>query len=174
MVREKSFRNDLYFRLSVFPILVPPLRERREDILPLARHFLKTLQPKLGRHFDGFEREAENRLLGYAWPGNVRELRNVIERALVLERGPRVTMRALVLDWLGEPEGVPPTPAAPPAGATGMPAGIVPLEELEREMVGRAMVAAGDNQTRAAELLGVTRDQLRYRLKKFGLRDEVD
>ena len=174
MVREKSFRNDLYFRLSVFPILVPPLRQRREDILPLARHFLKTLQPKLGRHFDGFEREAENRLLGYAWPGNVRELRNVIERALVLERGPRVTMRALVLDWLGEPEGVSPATASPPAGAAGMPAGIVPLEELEREMVVRAMAAVGDNQTRAAELLGVTRDQLRYRLKKFGLRDEVD
>ncbi|MCM2268977.1 MAG: sigma-54 dependent transcriptional regulator, partial [Thermoanaerobaculia bacterium] len=100
MVRDKSFRNDLYFRLSVFPILVPPLGERRDDILPLARHFLKALQPKLGRRFEGFEREAENRLLAYAWPGNVRELRNVVERALVLERGPRVTARSLVLDWL--------------------------------------------------------------------------
>ena len=169
MVRDKSFRNDLFFRLNVFPILVPPLRERREDILALARHFLKTLQPKLGRRFDGFDREAENLLLGYAWPGNVRELRNVIERALVLERGDMVSARALVLDWLGEPEG------AVVGGRTAatMPGGIVPLEELEREMVTRAMAAAGENQSRAAELLGITRDQLRYRLKKFGLRAEV-
>jgi len=178
MVREKSFRNDLFFRLSVFPIVVPPLRERRDDALPLARHFLKTLQPKLGRRFEGFEREAENRLLAYAWPGNVRELRNVVERALVLERGPKITPRALVLDWAGEPEGgaLAGTPAAagPPsaAPAAGLPAGVVPLDELEREMVGRAMAATGDNQTRAAELLGVSRDQLRYRLKKFGLRDD--
>ena len=166
MVRERSFRNDLFFRLSVFPITVPPLRERREDVLPLARHFLATLQPKLGRRFDGFDRDAENLLLAYAWPGNVRELRNVVERAVVLERGSRITVRSLVLDWLGEPEGN----AAGPAADSVLPGGVVPLEEMEREMVGRAMRAAGDNQTRAAELLGVTRDQLRYRLKKFGFR----
>jgi transcriptional regulator with GAF, ATPase, and Fis domain len=94
----------------------------------------------------------------------------------VLERGPRITSRALVLDWAGEPEGgaPPPAPAAATPAAAGMPAGVVPLEELEREMVVRAMAATGDNQTRAAELLGVTRDQLRYRLKKFGLRDDAE
>ncbi len=167
MVRDKTFRNDLFYRLNVFPILVPPLRQRGEDILPLARHFLATLQPKLGRRFDGFDREAENLLLAYAWPGNVRELRNVIERAMVLERGPRISRRSLVLDW-AEPEAASPRRAR--RGAAGPTAGIVPLEEMEREMVGRAMRAAGDNQTRAAELLGVTRDQLRYRLKKFGFR----
>ncbi len=82
-----TFRNDLFYRLNVFPITVPPLRERTEDILPLARHFLATLGRKFGRRFDGIDREAENRLLAYSWPGNVRELRNVIERAMVLERG---------------------------------------------------------------------------------------
>ncbi|KAB2959100.1 MAG: sigma-54-dependent Fis family transcriptional regulator [Thermoanaerobaculia bacterium] len=168
MVRDKSFRGDLFFRLSVFPLALPTLRERAEDVLPLARHFLSTLQPKLGRRFAGFDREAENRLLTYAWPGNVRELRNVVERAMVLERGERIGPRSLVLDWAG--------PEEPDAGA-GAPGdalapGIVPLEEMEREMVTRAMRFAGDNQTRAAELLGITRDQLRYRLKKFGLRDE--
>ena len=165
MVRDKSFRNDLFYRLNVFPIYVPGLAERTEDILPLARHFLATLQPKMGRRFDGFDRESENRLLVYPWPGNVRELRNVVERAMVLERGPQITPRSLILDW--SPTGGPEATAAATAGSA-MGEGIVPLEEMEREMVARAMRAAGDNQTRAAELLGVTRDQLRHRLKKFG------
>jgi two-component system, NtrC family, response regulator AtoC len=164
MVRDRSFRGDLFYRLNVFPLVVPPLRDRREEILPLARHFLATLQPKLGRRFAGFEPEAEERLTRYRWPGNVRELRNVIERALVLERGERVGARSLVLDWAGEPEGGDLAAAPLPPG---LPAGIVPLEEMEREMVARALHAAGDNQTRAAELLGISRDQLRYRLKKF-------
>lgn len=159
MVRDRTFRGDLFYRLAVFPIAVPALRERPEDILPLARHFLATVQPRLGRRFEGFERAAENLLLGYPWPGNVRELRNVVERAVVVERGPRVTEASLRLDAVA----VPGEPAP-----EGLPTGIVPLEEMEREMVKRAMRAAGDNQTRAAELLGVTRDQLRYRLKKFG------
>jgi DNA-binding NtrC family response regulator len=148
---------------------VPPLRERREDILPLANHFLATLQPKLGRRFDGIEREAEERLLAYDWPGNVRELRNVVERAMVLERGARISRRSLVLDW-APPEQE--TVSAPPEGCGHSEAfggRIVPLEEMERELVVRAMHETRDNQTRAAELLGVSRDQLRYRLKKFGL-----
>jgi len=166
MVRDKSFRNDLYFRLSVFPISLPPLAARTEDVLPLARHFLATLQPKLGRRITGFTREAENRLLAYTWPGNVRELRNVIERAMVLARDEEIGVASLVLDWAGAGA----APLAAPADPLG--GGIVPLEEMERELVGRAMRAAGDNQTRAAELLGITRDQLRYRLKKFGLRED--
>ena len=164
MVREKTLRNDLYYRLNVFPLLVPALRERSADILPLAHHFLSSLQPRLGRRFDGFEAEAEARLLAYSWPGNVRELRNVVERAMVLERGPRISPRSLVLDWAGMPEGA----VGAVAGAT--PQGIVPLDQIEREMVARAMRATGDNQTRAAELLGITRDQLRYRLDRFGMR----
>ena len=172
MVRDKSFRGDLFYRLNVFPIVVPPLAQRSADILPLARHFLGNLQPKLGRRFDGFDRAAENRLLAYPWPGNVRELRNVVERAIVLERGPRVSAQALVLDGAGPLE-----PEAGPARFSGeepaaLPAGVVPLEEMEREMVARAMRLSADNQTRAAQLLGVTRDQLRYRLKKFGARLE--
>jgi DNA-binding NtrC family response regulator len=174
MVREKSFRGDLYYRLAVFPISVPPLRERPEDVLPLARHFLAARETKLGRRFAGFERAAENLLLGYSWPGNVRELRNVVERAIVLERGERIGPKSLVLDWAApgvgsaEPAGAGAASAALTAAENG--AAIVPLEELEREMVARALRAAGGNQTRAAELLAISRDQLRYRLAKFGLR----
>jgi transcriptional regulator with PAS, ATPase and Fis domain len=161
MVRKGLFRNDLYYRLSVFPLAVPPLRERQEDILPLARYFLGKLQAKFGRSYRGFARDTENLLLTYSWPGNVRELRNAVERAMILERGQRVSPQALALDGFEAQE-----PAADDL-LSRLPEGIVPLEQLEKEMVHRAMRAAGNNQTRAAELLGVTRDQLRYRLKKW-------
>ena len=160
MVQEGAFRRDLFYRLNIFPIQVPPLREHPEDILPLARHFLEELQAKFGRKYDGFDREAENRLLGYSWPGNVRELRNVIERALVLETEPLIRPGSLILDQLSAPD---------VASGADDDAGIVPLEEMERRLVERAMQAAGNNQTRAAQLLGVSRDQLRYRLKKFDM-----
>ncbi len=165
MVEQKKFRDDLYYRLSVFPIEVPALRDRRDDILPLARMFLKHLKKKTGRTFDCLTRDAENVLLAYAWPGNVRELRNVMERAVILERGPHLEVGSLVLDCIQTV--ISPDEALTSPAPVEMPQGIVPLEEVEREMVKRAMDAAGDNQTRAAELLGVTRDQLRYRLKKF-------
>jgi len=161
MVQEKTFRDDLYYRVSVFPIQVPSLRERHEDILPLACYFLRSLQAKSGKSIQGFSREAENVLLSYSWPGNVRELKNVVERAIILERGTEISLRSLILDTI-EP---PPRPAT--GAESGMPEGIVPLDEVDREMVQRAMTASGENQTRAAELLGITRDQLRYRLKKY-------
>jgi DNA-binding NtrC family response regulator len=161
MVADGRFRNDLFFRLNVFPITVPPRRERRDDILPLARHFLVTLGGRYGRSFDGIDRDAENRLLGYPWPGNVRELRNAIERAMILERGRTISAAGLVLEGIGS------EPAAGAPGMAGMPEGIMPLEELEMEMLRRALAAASNNQTRAAELLGISRDQLRYRLKKL-------
>ena len=166
MVREKTFRNDLFYRLNVFPISVPPLRDRPEDVLPLARHFLATLRPKLGERFSDFDRDAERLLVGYPWPGNVRELRNVVERALVLERGSEIGVRSLMLDWSPESEAA---RGGTPADAV-LSSGVVPLETVERELISRAMRATQENTTRAAELLGLTRDQLRYRLKKFGMR----
>ncbi len=161
MVQEKTFRDDLYYRVSVFPIQVPPLRDRHEDILPLACHFLRSLEPKSGKRIEGFNREAENVLLSYSWPGNVRELRNVVERAIILERGSEISLRSLILDTIDPP------PSLTKTADGGIPEGIVPLEVVDREMVQRAMAAAGNNQTRAAELLEITRDQLRYRLKKY-------
>ena len=166
MVREGGFRQDLFYRLNVFPITVPPLREHPEDILPLARRFVDELQVKFGRTFEGFSRAAENSLLGYSWPGNVRELRNVIERAMILERGERIEPAALILDQAGTAAAV----REQPEGAGG----IVPLEQMERQLVERAMQAAGNNQTRAADLLEISRDQLRYRLQKFGMHPTQD
>jgi DNA-binding NtrC family response regulator len=156
MVQESSFRQDLFYRLNIFPITVPPLRERPEDILP---------QGKFDRKLDGFSREAENHLLGYSWPGNVRELRNVVERAMILEKEKKIGPTSLILTPVGEGAAA----AAPKVTADEiLPArGIPSLEEMERELVTRAMRASGNNQTRAAELLGISRDQLRYRLKKF-------
>jgi DNA-binding NtrC family response regulator len=165
MVRDGRFRADLFYRLNVFPIAALPLRERPEDILPLARHFLRNIRPKLGERFTGFEPAAERLLTSYPWPGNVRELRNVVERALVLERGPAVGVRSLMLDGSAGPE------EARGAGPDVLGPGIATLETVERELIGRAMKATADNTTRAAELLGLTRDQLRYRLKKFGMKD---
>ena len=162
MTQDGTFRQDLFFRLNIFPITVPPLRDRPEDILPLASHFLETLQPKLGRVFKGFSREAENALLTYSWPGNIRELRNVVYRAMILDRADKIQASSLILDQARLGSSSTETETDPDAG-------IVPLEQMERELVTRAMSATGDNQTRAAELLDITRDQLRYRLKKFGL-----
>ncbi len=160
MVEQRAFRQDLYYRLNVFPVRVPPLREHSRDVLPLARHFLESLQAKFGRRFEGFTREGENLLLCYGWPGNIRELRNIIERSMVLERGPRIGPESLAVDCTDM--------AAPPPSITAdSPTALPTLDEAERALVERAMRAAGGNQTRAAELLGVTRDQLRYRLKKF-------
>ena len=161
MVQEKTFRDDLYFRISVFPIQMPALRDRHEDILPLARYFLQSLMIKSGKCIEGFSREAENVLLSYSWPGNVRELRNVVERAIILEQGVEISLRSLILDTLD------PSPGLTRVEEGGIPEGIVPLEEVDREMVQRAMAAAGNNQTRAAELLEIPRDQLRYRPKKY-------
>ena len=163
MVQDGRFRDDLYYRINIFPIELPPLRDRAEDVLPLARTFLRSLQARAGKSFTGFTREAENLLLTYSWPGNVRELRNVVERAVILEKGAEVSRRSLILDTLG------PTSIADEEAGREMPEGIVPLRELEREMVRRALQATGENRTRAAELLGISRDQLRYRIKKLGI-----
>ena len=164
MVREKAFRDDLYYRINIFPIELPPLRDRAEDILPLAKSFLRSLQARAGKNFEGFSREAENELLTYPWPGNVRELRNVVERAVILEKDPEISRQSLILD----PLQLESAPAGMGAGQ-GVPEGIVPLLVVEREMVSRALKATGQNQTRAAELLGISRDQLRYRIKKLDI-----
>jgi DNA-binding NtrC family response regulator len=162
MTRDRSLREDLFYRLNVFPITAPPLRARCDDILPLARHFLKVYQGKLGRDCRGITREAENLMISYAWPGNVRELRNTIERALILEQGPKLTCRSLVLEGAGEM-----CPDELASDLEFLPAGIVPLKMMEREMVRRALEATGGNLARAGELLGISRDQVRYRLKKM-------
>jgi DNA-binding NtrC family response regulator len=170
MMQEGTFREDLFYRLNVFPITVPPLRDRLDDIIPLAEHFLGSLRGKHGRQTQRFSREAERKLLSYSWPGNARELRNTIERAVILGRGNEIGCRSLVLDGFECEE----DEADVELPSKVLPSGIVPLETVERIMIRRALAATNDNQTQAAELLGISRDQLRYRLKKFGSSQQED
>ncbi len=159
-----EFRKDLYYRLKVFPVRLYPLRERPEDILPLAHHFLSQFVRDSRKAIAGFTPQAEERLARHAWPGNVRELRNAVERAVILARGPHIEVEDLPHEIAAPPGpgGEPPRPAAPPPGQ-------LTLEEVERRLIEEALASTQGNQVRAARMLGITRDTLRYRMKKFGL-----
>jgi|SRR5437899_1000545 len=151
-----ELREDLYYRLHVFSIRLPPLRERPEDIPALVDHFITALGPAvLGRPAAGISREAHERLLAHSWPGNVRELRNAVERALILSDGEMIT-----------PEHLPSPPETPPEAA---PRESLDLETTERELVDRALRHAGQNKAKAARLLGLTRTKLYTRMQRFGL-----
>lgn len=156
-VLRGRFREDLYHRLHVFPIEVPPLRQRREDIIPLALRFMKQFGTSLGKHFTELSPAFHDRLLSHEWAGNVRELRNLIERAVILERGEVLNGDSLALT----PGRLVATPVAEAREE------IVPLDEIEFIMVDRALRASKGNQSHAARLLQVTRDQLRYRVKRY-------
>ena len=167
-----QFREDLFYRLNVFAIQLPPLRNRRDDVLPLSEAFLKELGQSIGRPPAGISRDARDRLMEYHWPGNVRELRNILERAAILCEGGLITTAHLTLT---------PAPAAPPpiaqqapavthgsaAAETAAPAG--ELQSMERAMVEQALKAAKFNKSKAAKQLGLTRTQLYVRLKRYGL-----
>jgi len=165
-VREGAFRQDLYFRLNVIQILIPPLRERKEDILPLAEFFIEHYNRKFKRHIEGVAPEAERLLLQHDWPGNVRELRNAIERAMILEESSRITPASLPISLgKGEQRSAGGAPAAPPIPEEGLS-----LAESERQLLLRALEKTNGNQTQAARLLRITRDTLRYKMKKYNLR----
>jgi DNA-binding NtrC family response regulator len=172
-----AFRMDLYFRLAVILLRLPPLRERGDDVLLLAERFLRQFSTKYGRDVRGIDAPARELLRAYPWPGNVRELSHVIERAVLWSRGTTLGADHLSLTTPLEPapstEPVPATPeggARPPAaGAPAFPPLGVDLARWERTMIEQALRDAGGNQTRAAHRLGISRDTLRYRLKKFGI-----
>ena len=163
-MQRGQFREDLYYRLGVFEIALPPLRARLDDVLELADAFLAEIGETVGRPAAGISREAKDHLLAYRWPGNVRELRNAIERAVILADG-----------GLIRAEHLPVTPPRVGAGSddeqsgTGLPAGGVNLEAIERSLVVKALTQARHNKTRAARLLGLTRAQLYSRIEKYGL-----
>ncbi len=166
-VQDRSFREDLFYRLNVLPIHIPPLRKRADDIKPLTIHFLNTLQkevPKSGPVF--ISQEALEKLRDYPWPGNVRELRNVIERAILLTHGNQIGLNDLPKEIT---EGLPAEYAIPgdlePFPETGQ--GMDTLDETERKLIVGALEKTQGNQSQAAKLLGISRDTLRYRLKKF-------
>ena len=160
-VRQGSFRNDLYYRLSVFPVTIPPLRRRREDIPLLANHFLKKCQ-RAGKSVDGVSTAAMRMLLQYDWPGNVRELRNVIERAVLLETGGVVQAHSLPQSLREDLyRDADPEPAA---------SGPRTLAAIERDALVHAMAISGGNITEAARGLGIDRSTLYRKLKRHRLR----
>ncbi len=163
-ISRGEFRQDLFYRLSVFEIHLPPLRERREDVLPLTARFLEELGRGMGHPAPGISKEARELLLDYAWPGNVRELRNALERAIILSEGGLIQAEHLPI----------PVASAGPGPARGAPLASLPpegidLDDLERELVGQALERARYNKSRAAKLLGLTRAQLYSRLEKYGI-----
>ncbi len=166
-VREGAFRQDLYYRLNVIQLVVPPLRERPQDILPMARFFVEHYNAKFKRQIEGISPESEALLLGHDWAGNVRELRNAIERAMILEDSTYIRPASLPIAVRGAAALSPGTSPAPMA-AFGSDA--MSLVEQERRLLVQALEKTGGNQTQAARLLRITRDTLRYKMKKFNLR----
>ena len=166
-VREGAFRQDLYYRLNVIQLIVPPLRERPQDILPLARFFVEHYNAKFKRQIEGISPEAESLLLSHDWAGNVRELRNAMERAMILEDSTSIRAASLPIAVRGaDPVGAQGTGTqASPLGGEAMS-----LVEQERRLLVQALERTGGNQTQAARLLRITRDTLRYKMKKFNLR----
>ncbi len=167
LVAEGRFREDLYFRLNVVPVVVPPLRERVGDIAPLAEHFVVRFCRELGRPTARLHPAALERMQGYRWPGNVRELRNVIERVVLLEAEDEIRVEHLPSELSA-------------SGATGLaaaghpfPTGQVrPLAEIEKLAIEHALRVCGGNKTRAATLLGIARQTLRTKLKEYAIADD--
>jgi two-component system response regulator AtoC len=161
-VAEGRFRDDLFYRLNVLRIHVPPLRDRRKDIPLLADHFLAHFGATLGKPLSGIRDDALERLVAFRWPGNVRELENVIERAVILARGDRLTPAELPANVLA-PE------LAPGEAAPGDLSLRRARKALEADLIRRALEAAGGNRTHAARLLEISHRSLLYKLKEFGI-----
>lgn len=163
------FRPDLYYRLSVIQIDIPPLRERGDDVLLLAQHYIDAIGSRLkrSRKISALSPEAKDVFREYRWPGNVRELRNVIERALILEDNDQITTEYLPGGLLLPPRQSSLTTSVDVSAQFVLPAEGISLDEAELSFVRQAIERSGGNQTRAADLLGISRDQLRYRLKKL-------
>ena len=200
-VRDGTFRQDLFYRLSIIPIFIPPLRHRKEDILPLVEFFIERYNFRFRKMVKGITQEARDLLLQYDWPGNVRELKNAVERAMILEDSDFIRPTYLPIQVTGKAQGYNiPMPLGTPEGESHdtplmmssstttwrpLPSGrMIPflelpkqgtsLEEVERELVGLALKQTAGNQTHAAKLLDISRDALRYKMKKFGFDAEPE
>ena len=159
-VRQGTFREDLYYRLNVLPLVLPPLRGHASDIPALVRHYVDGFNREFRKSVTGVSPEAMKGLEAYPWPGNIRELRNAVERAMLLTESDTLL-----------PDHFPVlTPRAQATQGVELPAGGIDLEQLERDLVVQALARTAGNQTRAAGLLGLNRDQIRYRIEKFGLK----
>jgi two-component system response regulator AtoC len=163
-IEEKSFRNDLYYRLQVIPIFLTPLRERREDVIALAQHFVELYNKDFNKKVQGIAGIAERMLLDYSWPGNVRELKNVIERAIILGNDDTLLLEHLPLEIVARSA----APGAAPVSAFRLPPEGIDIEEVEKELIRQALEITEWNQSKAAKKLTLGIDAFRYRMKKFG------
>ncbi|MBN2428262.1 MAG: sigma-54-dependent Fis family transcriptional regulator [Deltaproteobacteria bacterium] len=162
-VEEKRFRKDLFYRLNVLPLVIPPLRDRKEDVLPLINHFIAHFNREMRRNVQGLSTLAEKFLVEYEWPGNVRELRNVVERAMILEDSREIMLEHLPREIIEKTGGA-------RSGALNfkIPAEGVDIEDVERELIRQALELSKGNQSHAARKLHLGIDAFRYRMKKFG------
>ncbi|MFN8005813.1 MAG: sigma-54 dependent transcriptional regulator, partial [Terriglobia bacterium] len=161
-LEQGTFREDLYYRLNVVPINIPPLRERKEDIPYLVDHFIKRFAKETGKPIHGIAPEALNLLTSFHWPGNVRELENIIERSVALTAGEILGTEDIQLDF-ARPKAV--------TGQSFLPEGFS-LEQWEDEVIKESLRRTNGNKSQAARLLGLSRNALRYRLSKMGVPDE--
>ena len=159
-LEQGTFREDLYYRLNVVPLNIPPLRERKQDIPFLANHFVRTLAPETGCRVESISEAAMEKLMAYHWPGNVRELENVIERSLVMCGGTQLDAPDVRLEDAPRPRNHADSGFLPPG---------MSLDEYEQELIREALRRAGGNKSQAARLLGLTRNALRYRLTQMGM-----
>ncbi|HET7871746.1 MAG TPA: sigma-54 dependent transcriptional regulator [Terriglobales bacterium] len=164
-LEQGTFREDLYYRLNVVPVDIPPLREHKEDVPDLVNYFLSRFSQEHEREITGISPEALKMLMEYHWPGNVRQLENTIERAVALCSGPVIDDKDIHLDSAPGKAGA--------SASSFLPEGMT-LEQWEDEMVREALRRAGGNKSQAARLLGLSRNALRYRLSKLGMPDEAD
>jgi transcriptional regulator with PAS, ATPase and Fis domain len=170
-VREGAFREDLYYRLMVIPVEIPPLRERLEDIPLLITHFIERFNAEFRKKTHGLTSDALDCCEQYGWPGNVRELRNVVERAMILENKEFLDLEDLPQAIRAPFENVDGKESPGGAGIAEfeLPDGGYGLREMEERMVRQALQQTEGNQSRAAELLDISRDSLRYKMRKFGM-----
>ncbi|HJV36867.1 sigma-54 dependent transcriptional regulator [Geomonas sp.] len=162
-IEEKTFRNDLYYRLQVIPIFLPSLRERKEDILILANYFIEMYTKEFNKPTKGISSMAEKLLVEYNWPGNIRELKNVIERAIILGNEENLLLENLPLEIVAKASQV-----TVPMQTFKLPPEGIDIEEVERELIKQSLEMTDWNQSKAAKKLNLGIDAFRYRMKKFG------
>jgi two-component system response regulator AtoC len=162
LVEQDKFREDLYYRLNIIPIRLPPLRERGDDLQMLTQHFIAMFASEFRKPITNITEQAQTKLAAYSWPGNIRELRNAIERAILLCKREVLDADDLVLGRIRDRTG-------DAIQGLQLPGNGVDLDQVEEQLVRQALQRTGGNQTRAAKLLTLSRDQLRYRMQKYGL-----
>jgi len=167
-VREGRFREDLYYRLNVFPVDIPPLRRRRADILPLARHFLQAHAGIVGRGGFTLTAAAEAELTLHDWPGNIRELSNVVQRAMILAPGHEVDVAHLLLPSRQTSESHEPERESPPVSGNGQ------IRDMEKQMILDTLAKLGGSRKRTADALGISERTLRYKLQRYRETDDTD